>query len=90
MPIRSEPVTMLVDEHDAPWQVVEGVKRGVSFDLQLGYAAVHSERALQMRQQGPATFDVIASEAGAAPRPHDVEKHRRRLFPGQHRTQPVM
>src|SRR5918996_4666616 len=90
VPIRTKAIAVLVDEYDAPGQVVEGVEGSVSLDLEVDHPPVHSKRSLQMRQQRSATFDVTAVERGAAARPHDIEKQDSRLLPRKHRAKPVM
>ena len=74
----------------APGQLVERAQCGVSLDLEIRQAAPHHQRALQMRQQHATTFNLVVIECARLARAQHFEKHGGRLFPRQHRAQPVM
>ena len=90
VPVRAQAIAVFIDEHHAPGKLVEGAQRSVSLELQFGHAAVHSQCALQMRQQQAKTFDIVMAECGLLPRSHRFEKHSNRMFPGKHSAKAMM
>jgi hypothetical protein len=89
-PVGDHAVAVVVHQDDAPGQMVEGIERGVSLDLQLGQAVLHAQCALEMRQQQAAALDVVAVERRPCPRPHRLEQHRGPVLADEHRAEAVM